>query len=206
MTDMPSIDYLRSILVSGVSQKIMDNCIYSYITRATQHDIEELFVLLFQLYDARKTTLACRLTDMLAQEESTYPIVLDLLDLVPHYGEWSDLLKLGNRTLSKVKDIVCSQFLKDEHNLLMRAGGDSSKPISRLALAMPSVGHRNAIHYIIALVPGPMYYSTRCKLYRTRRNALRRALIIPETPTAEQMLPDSCRYDLLRQRIRRLFN
>lgn len=206
MTDMPSIDYLRSILVSGVSQKIMDNCIYSYITRATQHDIEELFVLLFQLYDQRKTTLACRLTDMLAQEESTYPIVLDLLDLVPHYGQWSDLLKLGNRTLSKVKYLVCSQFLKDEHNLLMRAGGDSSKPISSLALAMPSVGHRNAINYIITLVPGPMYYSTRCKLYRNRRNALRRALIIPGAPSAEQMLPDSSRYDLLRQRIRCLFN
>jgi hypothetical protein len=206
MTDMPSIEYLRSILDPGVSQKIMDNCVYSYITRATQYDIEELFVLLFQLYDARKTDIAHRLTDMLAQEESTYPIVLDLLDLVPHYGEWSDLLKLGNRTLSKVKDLVCSQFLKDEHNLLMRAGGDSSKPISRLALAMPSVGHRNAIHYIIALVPGPMYYSTRCKLYRNRRNAVRRALIIPETPSAEQVLPDSSRYDLLRQRIRCLFN
>lgn len=206
MTDMPSIEYLRSILTDGVSVKIMDNCIHSYITRATQYDIEELFVLLFQLYDERKTTLACRLTDMLAQEESTYPIVLDLLDLVPHYGNWSDLFKLGNRTLSKVKHIVCSQFLKDEHNLLMRAGGDSSKPISSLALAMPSVGHRNAINYIIALVPGPMYYSTRCNLYRNRRNALRRALIIPAPSTVEQVPPELSRYDIVRQRIRCLFN
>ena len=203
---MPSIEYLRSILTEGVSMKITDNCIHSYINRANKHDIEELFVLLFQLYDKRKTTLACRLTDMLAQEESTYPIVLDLLDLVPQYGDWSDLFKLGNRTLSKVKELVCSQFLKDEHILLMRAGGDSSKPISSLALAMPSVGHRNAINYIIALVPGQMYYSMRCNLYRNRRNALRRALIIPGPPTAEQIPADASRYDLVRQRIRCLFN
>jgi hypothetical protein len=206
MSDMPSIEYLRSILTEGVSMKITDNCIHSYINRANKHDIEELFVLLFDLFYQRKIKIACNLIDVLAQEESTYPIVLDLLDLVPQYGNWSDLFKLGNRTLSKVKELVCSQFLKDEHTLLMRAGGDSSKPISSLALAMPRVGDRNAINYIIALVPGQMYYSMRCNLYRNRRNALRRAVIIPRPPSTEQIPPDSSRYDLLRQRIRCLFN
>jgi hypothetical protein len=78
--------------------------------------------------------------------------------------------------LTRIKQIVCAQFIKDEAALVRRAGGDPDTPISLLAKWIPREGHPMAIHIIVSLVPGQMFHGTRVKLYRKRVSALNRAL------------------------------
>lgn len=140
-----------------------------------QRVIEDLIVLAFHTRDITggKGERKCSedLFKCLLRSEHTRAVTLDLLDLIPEYGSWRDLFKLGIPVCgTRLLDIVEKQFTEDE--LACSAG----LPMSLLAKWMPREGQIDVTPFVARLVPGKMFMPTRMKTYRKRLARLNKAL------------------------------
>ena len=164
------LSMLTQSLVRGVSEATVTQLVLEALRSTT---LEEIFVLLFQTRDIRGKGLrdaSMAMWATLLANESTRPLALDLLDLVPEYGCWQDMFKMPPEAWPRVLDIVVSQIYKDELAL-----AEGSK-VSLLAKWLPREGQPMATYCAARLVPGRMFLGTQMKLYRKRIATLNRAI------------------------------
>ena len=174
---MANLESLR-LLRARLSKKFaIEETVESILSGGTA-TFEELFVLLFQTRSIR-TGLGQRdatiaLWRALILDSRTKAIGLNLLDLVPVYGRWKDLIQIAHEcpdAMRRALDIIEAQIQKDELAMC-----DGTGTISLLAKWMPREGHRMAVECACRLFPGPMFLPTRMKLYRKRIANLNKAL------------------------------
>ena len=164
------LSMLTQSLVRGVSEATVTQLVLEALRSTT---LEEIFVLLFQTRDIRGKGLrdaSMAMWATLLANESTRPLALDLLDLVPEYGCWQDMFKMPPEAWPRVLDIVVSQIYKDELAL-----AEGSK-VSLLAKWLPREGQPMATYCAARLVPGRMFLGTQMKHYRKRIATLNRAI------------------------------
>lgn len=174
---MANLESLRVLLVRLCSKFAIEQTVDTILSCGTA-TVEELFVLLFQTRSIRhglgERDAAAALWRALILDSRTKAIALDLLDLVPIYGRWKDLIQIAYEcpnTMQRVLSIIEAQIQKDELAMC-----DGSGTLSLLAKWMPREGHRMAVECACRLFPGPMFLPTRMKLYRKRIANLNKAL------------------------------
>ena len=171
-----SLVALSALLVRGVDRGCVRNGVASVISDG---DLENLAVLAFQTRDIRggkgERDASKHIFEAMLSNPDTYRLTTELLDLLPEYGCWQDLLKMREVASRPVYNIVKAQFEKDEKALALTVAGE--KPaISLLAKWMPREGQDGAYNMAMLLVPGEMLHASRMKLYRKRVAALNKAL------------------------------
>lgn len=167
------IDILTNSLIRGVSEATVSQLVSEALRDQSPNTLEEIFVLLFQTRDIRGKGVrdaSMAMWAALLANESTRPLALDLLDLVPEYGCWQDMFKMPPEAWSRMLDIVEAQIHKDELAL-----AEGSK-VSLLAKWLPREGKPMATYCAARLVPGRMFLGTQMKLYRKRIATLNRAI------------------------------
>ena len=204
---------LSALLTRGVSQSSVEAGVLGVVAASEEPlALEHLFVLAFQTRDIRggkgERDASKHIFETLLKTPKTMTVALDLLDLVPEYGCWQDLFKLPRECLPRVKQIVATQFAKDEAaiaaynaalaNELTGWGGEEKpqKPkVSLLAKWLPREGQPGVIDMVCALVPGTMLHGTRMKHYRKRVSAVNKFLQTVEVQMCakdwEEIVPGS---------------
>jgi len=167
---------LSALLVRGVNIAYVKTAVDSVISHG---DLENLAVLAFQTRDIRggkgERDASKHIFEAMLSNPESYDLTTQLLDLLPEYGCWQDLLKMRKIASNPICDVVKAQFEKDEKALALTKEGE--KPvISLLAKWMPREGQDGAQIMATLLVPGTMFHASRMKLYRKRLAALNKAL------------------------------
>jgi hypothetical protein len=205
---------LSALLTRGISPSSVEHAVSAMLSMTSEpHLIEDLLVLAFQTRDIRggkgERDASKHIFEALLRNPKTTAIALNLLDLVPEYGCWQDLFKLPHAHIARVKQIVATQFAKDEEeiayyngeiNVRTSAGwgGEEKvkKPkVSLLAKWLPREGQPGVIDMVCALVPGTMMHGTRMKHYRKRVSAVNKFLQTVEVQMCandwEEIVPGS---------------
>ena len=174
---------LSALLVRGVDSITVECLLEKVLAESSDNKpLEDLMVLAFQNRMPRggkgERDVFRILYSLLLAHEKTFPLALDLMDLIPEYGYWKDLLKLvppfqGYAHGDRINEIVRTQFLNDEQAVYnystavasSTTGVEVPKPtVSLLAKWLPREGHLLAIRMAGLLVPGKMLYATRMKI------------------------------------------
>lgn len=203
---------LSALLTRGVSPTTVEAYVNTILADFSLDQLEDLLVLAFQTRDIRGgkgERDASKVTfEALLKFDMVRPLVLDLLDLVPEYGCWQDLFKLPREALTRVRQIVVQQFVKDEAAIAaynaaqaneVAGWGGQEKPmkpkVSLLAKWLPREGQPNVIEFVTALVPGTMFHGSRMKHYRKRVAAVNKFLQTVEVQMCsndwEEIVPGS---------------
>jgi hypothetical protein len=203
---------LSALLTRGVPPTTVDSSVRGILSTTNVAGLEDLLVLAFQTRDIRggkgERDASRYIFETLLKDDSTRRLTLNLLDLVPEYGCWQDLFKLPRESLDRVKQIVASQFAKDEATIAsyqaamaneVAGWGGEEKPqkpkVSLLAKWLPREKQFGAIEMVCALVPGTMLHGTRMKLYRKRVSAVNKFLQTVEVQMCandwEEIVPGS---------------
>jgi len=187
---------LSALLVRGVNQYTLEQHIMAAIDSTYDNaDLENLMVLLFQTRDIRggkgEREVFLEFFRILLEQETTKPLAMNLIDLIPEYGCWNDLFKLQSRspcTTTRISEIIKNQFIKDE--IALSSAEDSLPKLSLLAKWMPREGQAGDTAMAGLLVPGQMFYATRMRLYRKRVSALNKALQTVEIKMCSKQFAD----------------
>lgn len=205
---------LSALLTRGISATTVETAVNAIASMSADRSqaIECLMVLAFQTRDIRggkgERDASKHIFEALLKEPKTHQVTLDLLDLVPEYGCWQDLFKLPRECLPRVKQIVATQFAKDEAAIAAYnaaktnevAGWGGAEPpkkpkVSLLAKWLPREGQPGVIDMVCALVPGTMLHGTRMKHYRKRVSAANKFLQTVEVQMCandwEEIVPGS---------------
>lgn len=204
---------LSALLTRGILPATVGDAISAILTMTSEPRlIEDLLVLAFQTRDIRggkgERDASKYLFEALLKNPKTYALTLNLLDLVPEYGCWQDLFKLPHECLNRLKQIVATQFAKDEEEIAayqrgltsgVAGWGGEEKPqkpkVSLLAKWLPREGQPGVIDMVCTLVPGTMLHGTRMKLYRKRVSAVNKFLQTVEVQMCandwEEIVPGS---------------
>jgi hypothetical protein len=204
---------LSALLTRGISPATVDHAVSAMLTMTSDPAlIEDLLVLAFQTRDIRggkgERDASKYIFEALLRNPKTSALALNLLDLVPEYGCWQDLFKLPHEHIARVKQIVATQFAKDEAAIAayeramaneVAGWGGEEKPqkpkVSLLAKWLPREGQPGVIEMVCELVHGTMLHGTRMKLYRKRVSAVNKFLQTVEVQMCakdwEEIVPGS---------------
>lgn len=174
---------LSVLLTRGVNGVAVQTAVHTIIDSLPPYSanpvIEDLLVLAFQTRDIRggkgERDASAHMFDALLNNIHTCDLTLDLLDLVPEYGCWRDLLmNKSYHSIRRILAIVEKQFAADEAALA------AGKPVSLLAKWMPREGQVGAELLASRLLKPTTSESiprnSRMRLYRKRVAALNRAI------------------------------
>lgn len=174
---------LSVLLTRGVNANVVQTAVHTIIDSLSAYSanpvIEDLLVLAFQTRDIRggkgERDASAHMFDALLNNIHTCDLTLDLLDLVPEYGCWRDLLmNKSYHSIRRILAIVEKQFAADEAALA------AGKPVSLLAKWMPREGQVGAELLASRLLKPTTSESiprnSRMRLYRKRVAALNRAI------------------------------
>ena len=189
-TGDPRVD-LSVLSVRGATQEQIKPLMKLLLADEAHKMYEDAFVLAFQTRNIRggkgERDVAYMMFSMLLKYT---PYMIEMLDLVPHFGCWRDLFALASALLNPTRESEAMRYLPIKNAVVHLAitqlrkdlATEEKKPISLCAKWAPREGkgdaHEQALarEMATALFPEVAQFSSRQRLYRKMVSALNRRL------------------------------
>ena len=189
-TGDPRVD-LSTMAVRGATKEQIKPLMKSLLVDKNHEMYEDAFILAFQTRNIRggkgERDVAYTMFSMLLKYT---PYMIDMLDLVPHFGCWRDLFALASELLNPRSEATAAKCLPVKQKVIQIAvatlhrdmATEEGKPISLCAKWAPREGKGDAYDQALAremantMFPEVAQFSSRQRLYRKTVSALNRRL------------------------------
>jgi hypothetical protein len=189
-TGDPRVD-LSVVAVRGATNEQIKPLMKALLENEGDSKYEDAFVLAFQTRNIRggkgERDVAYMMFSMLLKYT---PYMIEMLDLIPHFGCWRDLFTLASALLNPTSESEAVRYLPIKNAVVHLAitqlrkdlATEEKKPISLCAKWAPREGKGDAREQTLAremaaaMFPEVVQFSSRQRLYRKTLSALNRRL------------------------------